>query len=87
VTSGSDGTAASLSQDLEIEAWGSRLRVILVGHGESWDVDRDSVDLICSRYSLGPRFVAKHFDYQGIQDEENCPQDLRRALNSLSHYH
>lgn len=35
------GTAASLSRALEREARNSRLRIVLIGHGDSWDVDRD----------------------------------------------
>jgi len=85
VTSGIDGTAASLLQDLEVEAPGSRLRVILIGHGQSWDVDRDIVDLICSRYGLDPRFVARHFDYPRILYERNRPRDFRLALENANH--
>lgn len=85
VTSGIDGTAASLSQSLDVEAQGSRLRIILIGHGKSWDVDRDIVDPICSRYSLDLRFVAKHFHYPGVEYEPNCPRDIPLALEEVNH--
>ncbi|KAL8725697.1 MAG: hypothetical protein Q9181_006315 [Wetmoreana brouardii] len=83
VASEPHGTAPSFSQALGVEAQDSRLRLVLVGHGESWDVDRDIVDVICSRYSIDPRFVAQHFDYQHIRREKTCPRDLRLALEKV----
>ena len=83
VASQTDGTAASLSQALEVEAQDSRLRIVLLAHGDSWDVDRDLVDIVCSRYRIDPRFVAQHFDYPSIDREKNCPRDLRLAIDEL----
>ncbi|KAL8716988.1 MAG: hypothetical protein Q9225_005724 [Loekoesia sp. 1 TL-2023] len=79
-----DGTAASLSRALESEAHNSRLRIVLIGHGDSWDVDRDILDVVCSKYSVDPRFLARHFDYPGIQFEKNCPRDFRHAIQEVS---
>lgn len=87
VESGTDSTAASLSQVLEVNVQSSRLRIVLICHGNSWDVDRNIVDIVCSKYSVDPRFVAKHFDYPDIRFEKNCPQDLRSAVNKVNdHY-
>ncbi|KAL8705278.1 MAG: hypothetical protein Q9201_001609 [Fulgogasparrea decipioides] len=83
VASETDGTAASFSQALGVEAQDSRLRLVLVGHGESWDVDRDIVDVLCSRYSIDPRFVAQHFEHPGIRFEKNCPRDICLALDEV----
>ena len=77
-TSGPEAIATSFSEALEVEQTG-RLRVVLISHGFSWDVDRDLVDVVCSKYSLDPRFLAKHFDYPSIRYEANCPRDLRDA--------
>ncbi|KAL8685603.1 MAG: hypothetical protein Q9218_007658, partial [Villophora microphyllina] len=49
VASDIHNTAASFAQALEVEAQKSRLRVILIGYLESWDVNRDIVDVLCSR--------------------------------------
>ncbi|KAL8822560.1 MAG: hypothetical protein Q9191_006706 [Dirinaria sp. TL-2023a] len=86
VASQADDTAASLSQAIDFEVQGSRLRVLLVVHGESWDVDRDIVDLVCSKYSIDPRFVARHFGYPRNQWEKNCPGDLRHAIQEYDLY-
>lgn len=78
-----DGTAASFSKAIEAEAHNSRMRIVLVSHGQSWDVDRDFVDIVCSKYRLDPRFVANHFDYPGIRDEKNHPRDLRLRIDKV----
>ena len=82
-TSGQEATAGSLSEALNVEQTG-RLRVVLVVHGDSWDVDRDIVDVVCSKYSLDPRFVSKHFDYPGILNEGNCPRDIYEAIQNVN---
>lgn len=82
-TSGQEASAISLSQALNVEQIG-RLRVVLVSHGDSWDVDRDIVDVVCTKYSLDPRFVAKHFDYPKIRFEDNCPRDLFSAIKRVN---
>ncbi|MDI1492664.1 MAG: hypothetical protein OHK93_004446 [Ramalina farinacea] len=81
-TSGEEASATSLSQALDVEQTG-RLRIVLISHGDSWDVDRDIVDVVCSKYSLDPRFVAKHFDYPWIRYEGNCPPDLFKAIERV----
>ena len=78
-----DGDGVPLSQALEDRAEDSRLRLVLITHGDSWDVDRDVVDTVCNKYSLDPRFVARHFDYPDIQHELNCPEDLYHAIDRL----
>ncbi|KAI4113106.1 MAG: hypothetical protein LQ338_008233 [Usnochroma carphineum] len=80
----SDGTAAAFSQALEVETKDSRLRIVLIGHGESWDVDRDIIDVVCSKYNVDPRFLAKHFDYPDIRWEKNCPPDIRLAVENVN---
>ncbi|KAL9620226.1 MAG: hypothetical protein Q9160_005235 [Pyrenula sp. 1 TL-2023] len=75
--------ATSFAQAIEANVPGSRLRLVLICHGQSWDVDRDIVDVVCSKYDIDPRFVAKHFDHPAIRYERHCPRDLRRALNEV----
>lgn len=75
-------TAASLSQALESQVPDSRLRLVLVGHGDSWDVDRDMLDVVCNKYDVDPRFLAKHLDYPTIRCEKHCPSHLRHAVQS-----
>ncbi|KAL8917771.1 MAG: hypothetical protein Q9208_007752 [Pyrenodesmia sp. 3 TL-2023] len=76
-------TAGDFSQALDIEADGSRLRIVLLGHGPSWDVDRDMVDVVCSKYQVDPRFLVRHFDYITVQEEENCPGDIADAIAAV----
>lgn len=86
-TSGPEASPTSLSQALDVEHF-ERLRVVLISHGDSWDVDRDLLDVVCSKYSLDPRFLAKHLDYPKIRCESNRPRDLRNAVESVNeHYY
>lgn len=80
--SGNVDTVASLSQALETRSSDSRLRLVFVGHGDSWDVDRDILDVVCKRYDVDPRFLAKHLDYPTIRYEQHCPPQLYRAIKS-----
>ena len=82
-TSGQEATAGSLSEALNVEQTG-RLRVVMVSHGASWDVDRDIVDVVCTKYSLDPRFVAKHFHYPDIRCEHSHPRDINEAIRKVN---
>lgn len=73
-------TAASSSQALGSQAPDSRLRLVLVGHGDSWDVDRDMLDVVCSRYRVDPRFLARHLDYPTVHYEKHCPPQIKAAV-------
>ena len=76
IASESNSTAASIFKATEDDTEGSLLRIVVISHGKSWDVDRDIIDAVCSRYGVDPRFIASHFDYSTIWDEENYPSDL-----------
>ncbi|KAL9059752.1 MAG: hypothetical protein Q9162_001053 [Coniocarpon cinnabarinum] len=76
---------ASFSAALVRQVQSSRLRLVLVCHGESWDIDRDIVDVMCSRYDLDPRFVSQHFDYPDVKFERNCPRDISDAHKAADH--
>ncbi|KAL8832900.1 MAG: hypothetical protein Q9170_004680 [Blastenia crenularia] len=71
-----DGTPASFSRTLDSESPNSPLRVVVVGHGNSWDVDRDILDVLCSKYNIDPHFLARHLDYPTVWYEKHCPRDL-----------
>ena len=55
---------------------GIKYRVVALLHGLTFDVDRSMVNVLCDRYQLDPRFVSKHFAYDDVHDERNCPQDM-----------
>ncbi|KAF2237992.1 hypothetical protein EV356DRAFT_332540 [Viridothelium virens] len=75
-----DGTPGSLANMLNTQSQDSRFRVVLLCHGDSWNVERDVVDVIGDRYDVDPRVMAKHFDYREIKRESNCPVDIRQGL-------
>ncbi|KAI4147067.1 MAG: hypothetical protein L6R39_003248 [Caloplaca ligustica] len=77
-------TAELFSQGIETKVRDSWLRLVLVGHGQSWDVDRDMIDVACDKFDVDPRFLAKHFDYLTIKWEKRCPPDIRSAFNNYS---
>lgn len=76
--------AASFSKFLNVESHRSTFRLILVEHGESWDIDREMLDVVCSKYNVDPRFVASHLGHSEIHYEENCPNDLARDIGLLN---
>lgn len=85
VASEAQFTATSLAQAIETKVQASRLRIVLICHGQSWDVDRDIVDVVCSKYSIDPRFMARHFNHSAIRFERNCPGDIGVALQRVDH--
>ena len=84
VPTGTDYSAASFSENLAVQVQGSRVRVVLICHGDSWDVDREIVDVACSNYGIDPRFVARHFDHSQIRFEKNCPRDLLDSIEEVN---
>lgn len=77
-------SAADFSQALDVERNDSQLRIVMIGHGRSWDVDRDMIDVVCSKYDVDPRFLVKHFDYPTVQWEKNCPGDISSGINDVN---
>jgi hypothetical protein len=54
----------------------SRLKAVVVSLGDSWDVGRDMVDVVSTRFDLDPRILMGHFDYSYCLKEANCPLDI-----------
>jgi hypothetical protein len=76
------------AESLHAELWHpvafSSLRVVLIGHGESWDVDRDIVDVVAARCDLGPRFLMRHFDHKYNWAEKRCPLEFKKNIRSMN---
>ena len=76
--------AKSLHAELWYPSAVSNLRVVLIGHGESWDVDRDIVDVVAARFDLDPRFLMRHFDHKYDWVEKECPLEVKKNMRAMN---
>ena len=72
-----------LNRILEAPETNSNLRIIIFTHGESWDVDREMLDVVCQKYKIDPRFLVNHLGHAGVHLERNCPKDITLDVGGL----
>lgn len=60
------------------------MRFVFLCHSDSWSVNRDLLDVVCSYFELDPRVLVGHLDYPGAIEEKHCPGDFRSKMNNLS---
>ncbi len=76
-----EGSLSHLQSELGADAEDSRLRFVILCHTESWSIDRDVLDVVCSQIEVEPRVLASHLDYPHATYESHYPPDLLRRLN------
>ena len=54
----------------------SPLRVVVLTHVDSWDVNRQIVDVLGAKLDVDPRFLMSHFNHRKSYLEACCPGDI-----------
>ena len=58
-----EGDLSHLQAEMCAEVENSSLRFVFLCHVDSWSINRDVLDVVCSHFELDPRVLVGHLDY------------------------